>query len=248
MFPTAKRLLSQPSPARFRARSASIAQAGGTSFTDHRPRRIVLILDDDPAMRGWSRLACGSMAGRDWVIVRYQAGRGLRTLAQSLDSLLKQSEGRWPLVVGCGGGAVVALRAALDHGEAVGGLLLVGAVSAASHPASSPSRMSGRDGAMGQWLTGMGELWSRWRGGDAARRLALSGELAELAPQVRAIHAPIVLVDSSPMATFLEGCLTGCRMLTTVTVPGGMPTPHRHESEVRGALDALVSAVERAGR
>jgi hypothetical protein len=136
-------------------------------------------------------------------------------------------------VVGCGTGVPVALRAALDFPELVGGLLLVDPSVAEPAKPNVLRRI-------------------------AARLLppvirSTAAELQSMGPMLPNIRVPVTLVqgkDEPPglLGTpFLEQALTGCRTLTVVTVPGEHVLPAKHEAAVRGALSALVASVERGG-
>jgi len=202
-------------------------------------RRIVLVHANSSEARAWARLLRSVPSGQEWVAVARPdpgppAMRGAEpgVQAASLRPLLTQRRGRRPLLVGCGTGVPVALRAALDFPDLIGGLLLIDPSSA------EPARL------------------------NVLRRIAArlvppipnsaAAELHAMAPQLGAIRVPVTLMqgkDELPGqgTAFLEQALTGCRNLTVVAVPGEHVQPAKHESAVRGALTALVGAVERGG-
>ena len=87
---------------------------------DSAGRRVVLVHANSGEARAWTRLLRAVPAGQEWVAVpRSDPG------AAALRPLLVLRWARKPLLVGCGGGVPVVLRAALDFPELVGGLLLV---------------------------------------------------------------------------------------------------------------------------
>jgi len=207
-------------------------------------RRIVLIHANCSEARAWARLLRAVPAGQEWVSVARPdpatpAGASLvrggdpGVQAAALRPLLTLRRARKPLVVGCGTGVPVALRAALDFPELVGGLLLVDPSVAEPAKPNVLRRI-------------------------AARLLppvirSTAAELQSMGPMLPNIRVPVTLVqgkDEPPglLGTpFLEQALTGCRTLTVVTVPGEHVLPAKHEAAVRGALSALVASVERGG-
>lgn len=210
-------------------------------------RRIVLIHANSGEARAWTRLLRSVPAGQEWVAVPRPdpgppgamtgAGRmrgsdpGVQ--AAALRPLLALRRARKPLLVGCGGGVPVALRAALDFPELVGGLLLIDPM------------------AEGAARPGMFRRIAARILPPVARDCA--AELQAMASSLDAIRVPVMLVqgkdepDGVTGASFLEQRLTGCRTLTVVTVPGQQVLPAKHEAAIRGALAALVASVERGG-
>lgn len=196
-------------------------------------RRIVLLHDHSGQNKGWGRLLRTVPAGQEWVAIRCCPDASHAVQAAALRPLLTVRRGRRPLLVGCGEGAAVALRAALEHPGLIGGVLLVGASEAERPPLAA--RLLPR--SVRRAVTG----WSAAGAGPLA-------ELEALAPMLGAIRVPVVLVEGdAAAATLLERSLTGCRTLTAVTVSGAPLHPTRHETDVRGALATLVAAVERGG-
>lgn len=207
-------------------------------------RRIVLVHANSSEARAWNRLLRSVPAGQEWVsVARPDPGpatgaslvRGgeAGVQAAALRPLLALRRSRKPLLVGCGTGVPVALRAALDFPDFVGGLLLIDPTVAEAARPSVLRRIAAR-------------LLP-----PVIRSTAV--ELQSMGPMLPAIRVPVTLVqgkDEPPglLGTpFLEQALTGCRTLTVVTVPGEHVQPAKHESAVRGALAALVAAVERGG-
>ncbi len=210
-------------------------------------RRIILIHGNSGEARAWTRLLRAVPAGQEWVSVpRPDPVSGASRLrgsdsgvpAAPLRPLLALRRARKPLLVGCGGGVPVVLRAALDFPELVGGLLLI-----------DPMAEDGARPGMFRRI--------------AARILPpvvrdRAAELRSMEPGLHAIRVPVTLVQGKdepdggldsgvPGASFLEQRLTGCRTLTVVAVPGQQVLPAKHESTIRGALAALVASVERGG-
>ncbi|WP_255542695.1 alpha/beta fold hydrolase [Azospirillum sp. INR13] len=128
--------------------------------------------------------------------------------------------------------APLAIVAALDFPDQVGGVMIVDDVGA-----DSPLRR-------------------RWNALSACfgrpRPVDLTDRLGELEAELPAVRVPVTLMQGSEPAELfarLESRLTGCRTLTVVAVPDAAAVrPRTHAAELRGALLALVSAVERAQR
>ncbi len=214
---------------------AGIARAapGGAVAGEPAGRRIVLVhAGSGGEARSWERLLRAIAPGQDCVAVARPAGHGDPAVqAAALRPLLVLRRMRRPLLIGCGAGAPVALHAALDFPDLVGGLLLVGASSAEPAPSGMLRRLAAR------------LMPPAGRG----------GELHAITPRLPAIRVPVMLMQGADEPPglgvgVLEPALTGCRTLTVVTVPGGQVLPGKHETAVRGALAALVGAVERNGR
>lgn len=225
------------------------AGAGCIVAGDPAGRRIVLVHANSSEARAWNRLLRAVPAGQEWVSVARPdpgptpngtlAGASLvrggdpGVQAAALRPLLTLRRARKPLLVGCGTGVPVALRAALDFPDLVGGLLLVDPTVAEATRPSVLRRLAAR-------------LMP-----PAIRSTA--AELQSMGPLLASIRVPVTLVqgkDEPPglLGTpFLEQALSGCRNLTVVTVPGDHVEPAKHEPAVRTALSALVAAVERGG-
>ncbi len=225
--------------ARCGARDAGCIVAG-----DPAGRRIVLVHANSTEARAWNRLLRAVPAGQEWVSVARPdpgpttgaslvRGGDPGVQAAALRPLLTLRRARKPLLVGCGTGVSVALRAALDFPDLVGGLLLIDPTVAEAARPSVLRRLAAR-------------LMP-----PAIRSTA--AELQSMGPLLASIRVPVTLVqgkDEPPglLGTpFLEQALSGCRNLTVVTVPGDHVQPTKHESAVRTALSALVAAVERGG-
>lgn len=205
--------------------------AGCAVAGDPSGRRIVLVHANSSEARAWTRLLRAVPAGQEWVsVARPDPGP---TTAAALRPLLTLRRARKPLLVGCGTGVSVALRAALDFPDLVGGLLLVDPTGGEAARPSVLRRIAAR-------------LMP-----PAVRSTA--EELQSMGPLLASIRVPVTLVqgkDEPPglLGTpFLEQALSGCRNLTVVTVPGVHVQPAKHEPAVRTALAALVAAVERGG-
>lgn len=233
--------------------SARDAGAGCIVAGDPAGRRIVLVHASSTDARAWNRLLRAVPAGQEWVsVARHDPGPAIAGFigdsaaaarlvlggdptaqAAALRPLLTLRRARKPILVGCGTGVPVALRAALDVPDLVGGLLLI-------DPAVAEAARSGVLRRIAARL-----LPSTIR--------STAAELQSMAPLLASIRVPVTLVqgkDEPPglLGTpFLEQSLSGCRNLTVVTVPGAHVQPAKHESAVRTALSALVAAVERGG-
>lgn len=223
------------------------AGKGCTISGDPAGRRIVLIHANSSESRAWARLLRSVPSGQEWVAVARPdplpdpaptalssslRGGEPEMQAASLRPLLAQRRGRKPLLVGCGAGVPVALRAALDFPDLIGGLLLIDPSSADPIRAGVLRRIAAR-------------LMP-----PVAR--SVMAELHAMLAQLGTIRVPVTLMHGKDEqqglgASFLEQALTGCRNLTVVAVPGEQVQPAKHESAVRGALTALVGAVERGG-
>ncbi|AWJ84575.1 hypothetical protein TSH58p_14180 [Azospirillum sp. TSH58] len=206
-------------------------------------RRIILVHAASSESRAWTRLLRAVPAGQEWVAVprpdpapingssRLRGDPGVP--AAALRPLLALRRSRKPLLIGCGSGVSVALRAVLDFPELVGGLLLI-------------DPMTGEAVRPGVFRRIAARILPPVVRDSAA-------ELQAMAPVLDAVRVPVTLVqgkdvpDGLPGASFLEQRLTGCRNLTVVTVPGQQVLPAKHESAIRGALAALVASVERGG-
>lgn len=186
-------------------------------------RRVIFL---HPGKGAWWRLLDHVPAGQEWLTVPAAAG------ATMLSPLLVDRGGRRPVLVAGAVTAPLAIAAALDFPEQVGGVMIVDDVGA-----ESPMRR-------------------RWNALAACFRrplpAVLSGELGDLETELPAVRVPVTLMQGSDPAgllTRLESGLTGCRTLTVVAVPDAAAIrPRTHATELRGALLALVSAVERAQR
>ncbi|WP_448204170.1 alpha/beta fold hydrolase [Azospirillum sp. sgz302134] len=215
------------------------AGAGCALAGDPAGRRIVIVHANSSEARAWGRLLRSVPAGQEWVAVARPEPRDPRPDAGSsvsgsgLRPLLAVRRARKPLLVGCGTGVPVALRAALDFPELVGGLLLI------DPTVAEPARPNVLRRIAARLLA------------PAIRSTA--AELQAMGPTLGTIRVPVTLVQGKEEPAgflgtpFLEQALTGCRTLTVVTVAGEHVLPTKHESAVRGALAALVASVERGG-
>ncbi|MBP2315324.1 alpha/beta fold hydrolase [Azospirillum soli] len=225
------------------------AGKGCTVSGDPGGRRIVLIHANSSESRAWARLLRSVPPGQEWVAVARPDPRPdpwpdpgpvpnasphgePEMQAASLRPLLAQRRGRKPLLIGCGAGVPVALRAALDFPDLIGGLLLIDPSSAEPARAGVLRRIAARL--------------------MAPARRSVMAELHAMLPQLGTIRAPVTLMHGkderqSLGASLIEQALVGCRNLTVVAVPGEQVQPTKHEAVVRGALIALVGAVERGG-
>ncbi|WP_247893444.1 alpha/beta fold hydrolase [Azospirillum endophyticum] len=179
-----------------------------------------------PGKGAWWRLLDQVPAGQEWLTVPAAAGAAI------LSPLLVERGGRRPVLVAGAMTAPLAIAAALDFPEQVGGVMIVDDVGA-----ESPMRR--------RWNA----LAARFGRTSPAVR---SGTLGELEAELPAVRLPVTLIqgsDPTGLFSLLEGGLTGCRTLTVVAVPDAAAIrPRTHAAELRGALLALVSAVERAQR
>ncbi|WP_042704567.1 alpha/beta fold hydrolase [Azospirillum sp. B506] len=190
-------------------------------------RRVIFL---HPGKGAWWRLLEHVPAGQEWLTV--PAAAGATMLSPLLNPLLVERGGRRPVLVAGAVTAPLAIAAALDFPEQVGGVMIVDDVGA-----ESPMRR-------------------RWNALAArfGRPLpaVLTGDLGELEAELPAVRLPVTLMQGSDPAglfTRLENGLTGCRTLTVVAVSDAAAIrPRTHATELRGALLALVSAVERAQR
>ncbi|CAO3413369.1 alpha/beta fold hydrolase [Azospirillum endophyticum] len=186
-------------------------------------RRVIFL---HPGKGAWWRLLDHVPAGQEWLTVPAAAGAAI------LSPLLVERGGRRPVLVAGAVTAPLAIAAALDFPEQVGGVMIVDDVGA-----ESPMRR--------RW-NALAACFGR------AMPAVLSGNLGELESELPAVRLPVTLMQGSdPTGLFarLEGGLTGCRTLTVVAVPDAVAVrPRTHAAELRGALLALVSAVERAQR
>lgn len=190
-------------------------------------RRVIFL---HPGKGAWWRLLDRVPAGQEWLTVPAAAGAAM--LSPVLGPLLVERGGRRPVLVAGAVTAPLAIAAALDFPEQVGGVMIVDDVGA-----ESPMRR-------------------RWNAlaacfGRPLPRL-LTGDLGDLESELPAVRLPVTLMQGSDPAgllTRLESGLTGCRTLTVVAVSDAAAIrPRTHATELRGALLALVSAVERAQR
>ncbi|WP_391348804.1 alpha/beta fold hydrolase [Azospirillum sp. A23] len=186
-------------------------------------RRVIFL---HPGKGAWWRLLDHVPAGQEWLTVPAAAG------AAMLSPLLVERGGRRPVLVAGAVTAPLAIAAALDFPEQVGGVMIVDDVGA-----ESPMRR-------------------RWNALTACFGRPLptmpTGDLGDLESELPAVRVPVILIQGSdPAGLFarLESGLTGCRTLTVVAVSDAAAIrPRTHATELRGALLALVSAVERAQR
>lgn len=182
-------------------------------------RRVVFL---HPGKGAWWRLLDHVPAGQEWLTVPAAAG------AARLSPLLVERGGRRPVVVAGAVTAPLAIAVVLDRPDLVGGVMIVDDVGACSPLRRQWNALAARFGRVSP--DGLGELES----------------------ELPALQVPVTLMQGSDPAdlfTRLENGLTGCRTLTVVAVPDAAAIrPRTHAAELRGALAALVAAVERARR
>ncbi len=208
---------STPSTARLNAACSPThlaLRADGTAG-DPWGRRVIFL---HPGKGAWWRLLHRVPSGQEWMTVPAAGG--------ALRPLLVERNGRKPVLVAGAVTAAAALGVALDHPEAVGGVMIVDDVGA-----DSPLRR--RLAALAEWL------------GLPVDRHGLGGLESELP----ALRVPVTLIQGTAPAGILatlENGLTGCRTLTVVAVPDtGAVRPRTNAPELRTALAALIVAVER---
>ncbi|PWC31096.1 alpha/beta hydrolase [Azospirillum sp. TSO35-2] len=199
--------------------SGAMGSAAGDRAGDPWGRRVIFL---HPGKGAWWRLLDHVPAGQEWLTIP-AAASPLR-----LTSLLVERNGRKPVLVAGAVTAALAIAAALDHPDAVGGVMIIDDVGA-----ESPLRR-------------------RWNTLAARFGRVVPDALGELEAELAAVKVPVTLMQGNdPVDLFerLESGLTGCRTLTVVAVPGAAAVrPRTHAGELRGALAALVAAVERASR
>ncbi|MFP5515524.1 MAG: alpha/beta fold hydrolase [Alphaproteobacteria bacterium] len=185
-------------------------------------RRVIFL---HPGKGAWWRLLDHVPSGQEWLTLPASA-------AARLSSLLVERSGRRPVLVASAMTAPLAIVAALDFPDQVGGVMIVDDV--------------GADSPLRRHWNALSARFGRPRPSD------LTDRLGELEAELPAVRVPVTLMQGSePAALFarLESRLTGCRTLTVVAVPDAAAVrPRTHAAELRGALLALVSAVERAQR
>lgn len=182
--------------------------------------RRVLFLHHGPG--AWWRLLETVPPGQEWVTAAVAPAMA----AARLRPLLPVRGGRRPILVAGERTLALAVRVAVDCPDAVGGLMIV-------------ADMVG----VPAWKRG---LWS-WFG-----RPAEPDMLAVSDGDLGAIRVPVTLVQGTGahgrLPEALERGLTACRTLMVVEVPGAdCVRPRSHPAELRAALAALLSAVERGG-
>ncbi|AWU94105.1 alpha/beta fold hydrolase [Azospirillum ramasamyi] len=183
-------------------------------------RRVIFL---HPGKGAWWRLLDHVPSGQEWLTLPASG-------AARLSSMLVERGGRRPVLVASAMTAPLAIVAALDFPDQVGGVMIVDDVGA-----ESPLRR-------------------RWNALSAhfgrPRPVDLTSRISELEAELPAVRLPVTLMQGSEPAELfsrLESRLTGCRTLTVVAVPDAAAVrPRTHAAELRGALLALVSAVERA--
>lgn len=170
----------------------------------------------------WWRLLEHVPAGQEWMTLAATAD------AARLPSLLVDRGGRRTVLVAGVAVAALAIAAALDQPGQVGGVMIIDDVGADTPLRRHWNALAARFG-----------------------RQAHDG-LGDLEIELPAVHQPVTLLQGTEPAdlfTRLERGLTGCRTLTVVAVPDAVAVrPRTHAAELRGALAALVAAVERAKR
>ncbi|CAO3407209.1 alpha/beta fold hydrolase [Azospirillum largimobile] len=185
-------------------------------------RRVIFL---HPGKGAWWRLLDHVPAGQEWLTLPASA-------AARLSPLLVERGGRRPVLVASAATAPLAIVAALDFPDQVGGVMIVDDV--------------GADSPLRRHWNALSARFGRPRPRD------LTDRLGELEAELPAVRVPVTLMQGSEPAELfarLESRLTGCRTLTVVAVPSTAAVrPRTHAAELRGALLALVSAVERAQR
>ncbi|WP_148219287.1 alpha/beta fold hydrolase [Azospirillum sp. B510] len=200
-----------------------VSDRAGDRAGDPSGRRVIFL---HPGKGAWWRLLNHVPAGQEWLTVPAAEG------AAALSPLLVERGGRRPVLVAGAVGAPLAIATVLDFPERVGGVMIIDDVGAESTLRRHWNALAIRFG---------------WR-----LPAMLSGDLGRLAFDLPAVRLPVTLMQGSdPAGMFarLESGLTGCRTLTVVAVPDAAAIrPRTHAAELRGALLALISAVERAQR
>ncbi|MCG5241786.1 alpha/beta hydrolase [Azospirillum doebereinerae] len=196
-------------------RLSLVSRADGTAG-DPWGRRVIFL---HPGKGAWWRLLHGVPPGQEWMTVPSPGNAPLHPL-------LVERGGRKPVLVAGVLTAAAALGAALDHPDAVGGVMIVDDV--------------GADSALRRRLGAVASLFG----------LPVDGTgLGALETELPAVRVPVTLMQGSAPATLmgtLESGLTGCRTLTVLAVPdAGAVRPRTHAAELRTALAALIAAVER---
>ncbi|ANC91845.1 alpha/beta hydrolase [Azospirillum humicireducens] len=185
-------------------------------------RRVIFL---HPGKGAWWRLLDHVPSGQEWLTLPASA-------AARLSPLLAERGGRRPVLVASAVTAPLAIVAVLDFPDRVGGVMIVDDVGADSPLRRHWNALSARFGR--------------------PRPRNLTDRLGELGAELPAVRVPVTLMQGSEPAelfALLESRLTGCRTLTVVAVPDAAAVrPRTHAAELRGALLALVSAVERAQR
>lgn len=220
-------------PANFRRVSPRAEAAPGRGFAVGFPAleseaevgdplgRRILFLHHGPG--AWWRLLDDVPSGQEWVTVSVAPAMA----AARLRPLLPVRDGRKPILVAGERTLALAVRVAVDCPEAVGGLMIV----------ADMIGVPGWRRRLGHWLD----------------RPAVPDVLAVSDGDLGAIRVPVTLVQGTAgrdglLVGALERGLTSCRTLMVVEVPGAdCVRPRSHPAELRAALAALLSAVERGG-
>lgn len=220
-------------------------------------RRVLFIHGSPSDATEWGALLAQVPPGFEYVAVdrpgfgESDPPEGLTALADqaaALAPLLEVRDGRRPILVGYSYGAPVAVRAALDYPERVGGLLLIGA---ALDPALEDVHPLQRLAA----LEMVSPLLPRHLEIANRELLALEDELRAMAPRLAGIAVPIVAVHGLVDALvppenlrFLARRLAGAPRLTLVGVEEADHfLPWDRPALLRRALGRLVRDVEAGG-
>ncbi|WP_448203829.1 alpha/beta fold hydrolase [Azospirillum sp. sgz302134] len=221
-------------------------------------RRVLLVHGSPSQAEDWLPWLRSVPAGQHWLAVD-RPGFGcsgpqdtptdLGVQAAALRPLLRDGVDGKTVLVGRSMGAPVAVRAALDFPDLVGGVLLIGgALSAELERVHWLQRVAARPA--------VARLLPRVLRNSNSELIALKAQLADLAPRLESLRAAVTVVHGTadplvPYATvdFLERTLTGSVKLTVVRVADGdhfLAADH-HEAVVRRALQSLVAELERTG-
>lgn len=168
--------------------------------------------------------------------------------AAALRGLLEAPSGAAPVLVGYSYGAPVALRAAVDMPERVGGVLLI---SGAIDPAQEDAHFL-------QWLADLepvSSLLPRHLVNANDELLALPGELAALAGDLRGMGVPVVALHGTADTlappenlAFLQRLLPATAPLRIFAVDGADHfLPWSHPDAVTRALACLLTVAPREG-
>lgn len=225
---------------------------------DPEGRRVLLVHGSPSQAEDWLPWLRSVPAGQRWLAVD-RPGFGcsgpldvptdLGVQAAALRPLLAADAAGKAVLVGRSMGAPVAMRAALDFPDLVGGVLLIGGALAPELERVHWLQRIAAWPAVARWLP-------RPIRNSNSELMALKGQLSDLAPRLRSLRTIVTVVHGTadplvPYATvdFLKRALTECIKLTVVTVDGGDHfLNNRHEGVIRHALQSLMADVELTGR
>jgi pimeloyl-ACP methyl ester carboxylesterase len=178
-------------------RSAYFAPSGAVAVLAGGPQdapRVIFVHGSPGAAADWAEFLLDAPSGREAVAIDrpgfgrsdpYGAVPSLAEQAEALVPLLVQRGGHWPIVVGHSMGAPVAAWLAAEHpGEVEGLVLLAGALD----PALEEWRWFNRAATL------LSPLLARPLRNSNEEMRALRGELEALAPELRRIRGPVVVV------------------------------------------------------